>query len=83
MATTKINENCHHLQNDLHKCKLNLEKFQFDILCRFGVIKESLPGGSESAPSPGEVGLNSHKSRSSDILQCNRMDRCIITSFGN
>ena len=41
MATPKI--------NDPHKCKIKLEKFHFDILCRFGVIKESLPG---------EIGLN-------------------------
>ena len=56
MATPKINENCHYLQNDPHKCKIKREKFHFDILCRFGVIKESLPGGAESAP-PGEIGL--------------------------
>ena len=42
MATPKINENCHYVQNDPHKCKIELEKFHFDILSRFGVIKESL-----------------------------------------
>ena len=57
MATPKINENCHHVQNDSHKSKIKLEKFHFDILCRFGVIKESLPGGAESPP-PGEIGLS-------------------------
>ena len=57
MATPKINENCHYVQNDPHKCKIKLEKFHFDILCRFGVIKESLLGGPESAPPPGEIGL--------------------------
>ena len=57
MATPKINENCHYVQNDPHKCKIKLEKFYFDILCRFGVVKESLPGGAESAPPPGEIGL--------------------------
>ena len=56
MATPKINENCNYVQNDPHKCTIKLEKFHFDILCRFGVIKESLPGGAESAP-PGEIGL--------------------------
>ena len=55
MATPKINENCHHVQNDPHKCKIKLEKFNFDILCRFGVIKESLP--EERNPAPGEIGL--------------------------
>ena len=45
MATPKINENSHHVQNDPHKCKIKLEKFHFDILCRFGVIKKSLLGG--------------------------------------
>ena len=44
MATPKINENCHYVQNDSHKCKIKLETFHFDILCRFGVIKESLSG---------------------------------------
>ena len=45
MATPKINENCHYVQNDSYKFQTKLEKFHFDILCRFGVIKESLPGG--------------------------------------
>ena len=52
MATPKINENYHYVQNDPHTCKIKLEKFHFDIFCRFGVIKESLPGGAESAPPP-------------------------------
>ena len=56
MATPEINENCHYVQNDPHKCRIKLRKFHFDILCCFGVIKESLPGGAESAP-PGEIGL--------------------------
>ena len=50
MATPKINENCHHVQNAPHKCKMKLEKRHFDILCRFGVIKESLPGGGIRPP---------------------------------
>ena len=58
MATPKINENCHHVENDPHKCKIKPEKFHFDILCHFGVIKESLPGGIRSPPPPGEIGLN-------------------------
>ena len=45
MATPEINENCHYVQNDPHKCRIKLGKFHFDILCCFGVIKESLPGG--------------------------------------
>ena len=59
MATPKINENCHHVQNDPHKCKIKLEKFHFDIMCRFGVIKESLPGrgGGIRPPPSGEIGL--------------------------
>ena len=44
------------MQNDPHKCEIKLEKFHFDILCRFGVIKESLQGGTESAPSPVRLG---------------------------
>ena len=50
MATLKINENCHYMQNDPYNCKIKLEKFHFDIFCRFGVIKESLPGGGNPPP---------------------------------
>ena len=58
MATPEINENCHYVQNDSNRCKIKLEKFHFDVLFCFGVIKESLPGGTESAPPPpGEIGL--------------------------
>ena len=58
MATPEINDNCYFVQNDPHKCKIKLEKFYFDILCRFGVIKESLLGGRNPPPPPGEIGLN-------------------------
>ena len=57
MATPEINENCHYVQNDAHKCRIKLGKFHFDILCCFGVIKESLPGGGIRRPPPGEIGL--------------------------
>ena len=50
MATPETNKNCHYVQNDPHKCSIKLGKFHFDILCCFGVIKESLPGGADSAP---------------------------------
>ena len=56
MATPEINENCHYVQNDPHKCRIKLGKFHFDILCCLGVIKESLPGGRN--PPPGEIGLS-------------------------
>ena len=56
METPEINENCHCVQNDPHRCKIKLEKFHFDILCCYGVIKESLPGGAICPP--GEIGLN-------------------------
>ena len=55
MATRKINEGCHYVKNDPHECKIKHAKFHFDILCRFGVIKESLPG--RRNPPPGEKGL--------------------------
>ena len=58
MATPKINENCHHVQNAPHKCKMKLEKRHFDILCRFGVIKESLPGGGIRPPPQCGIGLS-------------------------
>ena len=56
MATPETNEKCYYVQHDPHKCKIKLEKFHFDILCRFGVIKESLLGGGRNPP-PGEIGL--------------------------
>ena len=56
MATPKINENCHYVQNDRHKFKIKVGKFHSDILCHFGVIKESAP----PPPPPGEIVL-SHK----------------------
>ena len=45
MATPKNNVNCCYMQNDPHKCKIKLQKLHFDILYRFRVITESLPGG--------------------------------------
>ena len=54
MATPEINENCYYVQNDPHKFRIKLGKFNFDTLYCFGVIKESLPRGAESAP-PGEI----------------------------
>ena len=56
MATPNINENCHYMQIDPHKCKIKLEKFHFDIWCRFGVIKERLPYPPPPPP-PGEIRL--------------------------
>ena len=60
MVTPKINENCHYVQNDPHRCNIKAEKIHFDILCCYGVIKESLPGGRipPPPPPPGEIGLN-------------------------
>ena len=51
MATSDINENCNYVQNDPPKCRIKLGKGHFDILCCFGVIKESSLG-EESAPPP-------------------------------
>ena len=69
MPTPEINESCYYVQHDSHKCKIKPEKFPFDILCRFGVIKESLLGGAESAP-PGEIGLKG-KLQSKEKLSSN------------
>ena len=62
MATPKINDNCHCVQNDPHWRKIKLEKFHFDILCCFRVTKESLPEGSRIHPPPpsGEIRLRPH-----------------------
>ena len=59
MSTPENNENCQYVQNDLHKCRIKLGKFHFDILCCFGVVKESLPEGGRNPP-PGEIGLKRH-----------------------
>ena len=70
MATPKANENCCYVQNDPHKCEIKLEIFHFDILCRFGVIKESLPGGGmEPPPLPGDIGLSNDSERSLKALR--------------
>ena len=46
MTIPKINENCHYVQNDPHKCKIKL-------------IKGSLTGErNPPPPPPGEIGLN-------------------------
>ena len=37
MATPDVNENCHYVQNDPHRCKIKLEKLHFDILWCYGV----------------------------------------------
>ena len=49
MATPKTNKNCRYVQNDPHKCKIKLEKFHFDILCRFGVIRKVYRGVSSKS----------------------------------
>ena len=72
MATPKINENCHYVQNDSRKCKIKLEKFHFDILCRFGVIKESRPGGrNPPPPPPSEIGLMGQLTDIIALTNCN------------
>ena len=80
MATPKIYENWHYVQNNPHKCKIKLEKFHFDILCCFGVIKESLLGGAESVPPPpGEIGLKS-KSKVCGMHKKSRMEFAMCTN---
>ena len=69
MATLEINENCHYMQNDPHRCKIKLEKFHFDILCRFWVIKESLRGGRNPPPPPDEIELKQVSNLISGILE--------------
>ena len=32
MATPEDNENCQHVQNDNHRCKIKFENFHFNIL---------------------------------------------------
>ena len=61
METPEINENCSYVQNDSHRCEIKLEEFQFDILCCYEVIKESLPGGGGGGVGveSGEIGLRS------------------------
>ena len=44
MATPEVIDNCHYVSNDPHRSKIKLAKFHFDILGRYGVIKESFPG---------------------------------------
>ena len=44
MATSKDNENCQHVQNDPHMCKLKHEKFHFDILWCYRVLNHIRAG---------------------------------------
>ena len=45
MATPEDNENFRYVQNDPHRCTIKLEKFHYDILCCYGVMKGSFPEG--------------------------------------
>ena len=67
MAKPEDNENCHHMQNDSRKCKINLEKLYSIILWSKGVINESFAGGAEPTLPSGEIGL-SHAARNSNML---------------
>ena len=59
MVTPKINENCYYVQNDSHRCKIELEKFHFDVLCAVGeLFRKVFQGG--GIP-PGEIGLIVHQ----------------------
>ena len=40
MTTPDNNESSHHVQNDPHRCKIKLGKFNFDILWCYGVIRD-------------------------------------------
>ena len=44
MATPEDTENCHHVESESQRCKVELEKFHFNMLRCYGVIKESFPG---------------------------------------
>ena len=57
MATPEEKENCHYVKKDPHRCKIKLEKFHFDILRCYRVIKVSFLGDVWNRPLPGEVGL--------------------------
>ena len=61
MATPKDNYNCRHVQYSPHRCKIKLEKFDFDILCFLE--------GVESFPPPGDVRINSLNLGSGAIFQ--------------
>ena len=52
MATPEVDENCDHVQNDPHKCNIKLEKFRFDILWCYGVIKKRFEGQRNRPPPP-------------------------------
>ena len=40
MATPETNEKCYYVQHDPHKCKIELEKFHFDIDFHFEISME-------------------------------------------
>ena len=51
MATPKINENCHYVQNDPHKCKIKLEKFHL-ISCDILELLRKVSRGGGIHPPP-------------------------------
>ena len=52
------------MQNDPHKCKIKPEKFHFDILYCYGIIKENL----SRRALPDEIGLKPTKSDKTNNL---------------
>ena len=49
MATPEIKENCHHVQNDPHRCKIKLENFLL-ISCAVMEVLRKVSQGAESPP---------------------------------
>ena len=56
MPTPEINENCHYVKNDPHRCKIKLENFTL-IACVVMELLRKVSRGVVRRP-PGEIGLN-------------------------
>ena len=48
-GTLEINENCHYVQNDPHRCKINIEKFHFYVM---GLLRKVSQGSEIRQPPP-------------------------------
>ena len=57
MATPKINENCHYVQNDLISVRLILKNFIL-ISCTVLELLRKSPGGGGGFRPPGQIGLS-------------------------
>ena len=55
MVTPEINENCHYVQNDPHRCNIKLKNFILISCAVMELLRKVSQGG--GPPLPGKIGL--------------------------